>query len=309
MTTLLDFLETHDFYSRLHSLQLIQAVYTARPDRTQDCILTAPLGTSRLVAALDDPREPIRNAGLLLLNDLSQSSTELQKLFAFENAFEKIFALIEADGGLTQGGVVVQDCLSLLANLVRFNASNQTNFRETGGVAKSAQLLPGAKKKPKPRRTSGDDEEDDWVSPQSEKNIWGLLAILRMFLVQGSTSVKTNQTAFVKHGLLQQILDMGFDPTTAMPIRVESLNTCADLIRGNAPLQAGFAPLQVRPLFEPVTNGATTPNGIQQAYVIEALLDLSMRPAGNDMFDLRFAACECIKVRPSTPVHIPIWST
>ena len=126
--------------------------------------------------------------------------------------------MIEADGALTQGGIVVQDCLSLLANLVRFNASNQTTFRETGGVAKFASLLPGAKKAKK-QRASQDD--DDWVIPQSDKNIWGLLAILRMFLVRGSTSARANQNAFAKHGLLQQVLDMAFDPASAIPIRVE----------------------------------------------------------------------------------------
>jgi hypothetical protein len=177
------------------------------------------LGTPRLVAILDDPRDAVRNAGLVLLNDLSQASSELQKLFVFENAFERIFNLVEAEGSLTQGGIVVQDCLSLLANLVRFNSSNQTAFRETGGVARCAKLLPGAKKPTKPR-VSGDDEED-WVSPQCEKNIWGLLAILRMFLVQGSTSAKANQIAFAKNGLLQQVLDMAFDHSTAVPIKVE----------------------------------------------------------------------------------------
>ena len=86
---------------------MINAVLSARPERTQECILTAPLGTPRLVAILDDPRDAVRNAGLVLLNDLSQTSTELQKLFVFENAFERIFNLIEQDGSLTQGGIVV----------------------------------------------------------------------------------------------------------------------------------------------------------------------------------------------------------
>ena len=180
--------------------------------------MTAPLGTPRLVAALDDPREPVRNAALILLNDLSESSTELQKLFVFENAFERIFTLIEADGGLTQGGIIVQDCLSLLANLVRFNASNQTNFRETGGVARSAALLPGAKIA---KRAQPDAEKDDWTSPQSDKNIWGLLAILRMLLLKGSASTRANQNAFHKHGLLQQVLNIAFEPSTAIPIKVE----------------------------------------------------------------------------------------
>ncbi|KAF2706141.1 hypothetical protein K504DRAFT_459464 [Pleomassaria siparia CBS 279.74] len=293
ITTLLDLLDTPEFYSRLYSLQLIQAISSARPERTQECVLLAPLGTSRLVATLEDPRDAIRNAGLGLLNDLSHASPELQKLFVFESAFERIFGMIREDGGLTQGGIVVQDCLSLLANLVRFNASNQTTFRETGGVAQFAALLPGAKRARRSRKST--EEEDDWVSPTSDKNVWGLLAILRMFLVKGSTSTLPNQNTFIKHGLLQQVLNMAFDPPTAIPVKVEALNTCADMIRGNAPLQEGFAQLQVRPIVEPATNGATTPNGVATVYIIDALLDLALSPAVNDLFNARFAACECIK--------------
>ena len=245
------------------------------------------------MATLDDPRDAVRTEGLVLLNDLSHSSSELQKLFVFENAFEKIFNLIQADGSLTQGTVVVQDCLSLLANLVRFNASNQTTFRETGGIARLAALLPGNKKLKK--ASSGVDNDDDWVSPQADKNLWGLLAILRMFLVRGSTSTLPNQNAFQKHGLLQQVVNMAFDPSSAIPVKIESLNTCADMIRGNARLQEGFAQLQVQPIVEPAANGAASPNQPPTVYIIDALLDLALTPAANEFFDVRFAACECIK--------------
>jgi hypothetical protein len=157
-------------------------------------------------------------AGLMVLNDLSQSSTELQKLFVFENAFERVFGLIQAEGSLSQGGIIVQDCLSLLANLVHYNASNQTAFRETGGVARLATLLPDPVTK---KKKSPDPPEEEWISPQKDKNIWGLLAILRMFLLKGSTSTLLNQNAFQKHGLLQKVLNMAFDKSTTIPIQVE----------------------------------------------------------------------------------------
>ncbi|KAF2036464.1 hypothetical protein EK21DRAFT_51478 [Setomelanomma holmii] len=293
ITILLDLLDTSDFYSRLYSLQLIRAVALARPERTQECILTAPLGTSRLVATLDDPRDAIRNEGLVLLTDLARSSPELQKLFVFEDTFTKVFNMIHADGGLLQGGIVVSDCLSLLASLIRHNASNQTNIREMGHVARFAALLPGAKKQKKPK--AHPEEEDDWTSPQSDKNVWGLLAIMRMFIVKGSAGTPQNQTAFQKHGLLRQLLNVAFDPTTAMPIKIEALNTCADMVRGNPRLQEGFAQEQVRPFFEPTTNGVSTPNGVHSVYVIEALLNLVLTPAPNELFDLRNAACECVR--------------
>ncbi|KAF5853200.1 hypothetical protein GGP41_001733 [Bipolaris sorokiniana] len=293
ITLLVDLLEKPDFYSRLYSLQLIRAISQARPQRTQECVLTAPGGIERLVATLDDPRDAIRNESLVVLNDLARSSSELQKLFVFEDAFTKIFNLIHADGGLTQGGVVVQDCLSLLATLIRFNISNQTNIREMGHVARFSALLPGGKKPKKARPTV--EGEDDWVSPQSDKNVWGLLAIMRMFLVKGSPGTLQNQNVFQQHGLVRQLLNIAFDPVTAMPIKIEALNTCADLIRGNPRLQEDFAQEQVRPIVETVTNGVASPNGTAQVYVIEALLNLVLSPAPNDLFDLRNAGCECIK--------------
>lgn len=60
ITVLLGLLDSSDFFSRLYSLQLISAISTARPQRTQECVYTAPLGVSRLVAILEDKREAIR---------------------------------------------------------------------------------------------------------------------------------------------------------------------------------------------------------------------------------------------------------
>lgn len=201
--------------------------------------------------------------------------------------------MVQADGGLLQGGIVIQDCLSLLASLIRFNASNQTNIREMGHIARFVALLPGGQKPKKPR--ANPEEEDEWTSPQSDKNVWGLLAIMRMFLVKGSAGTPQNQTAFQKHGLLRQLLNIAFDPATVMPIKIEALNTCADMIRGNPRLQEGFAQEQVRPFVEPTTNGATTPSKVSSVYVIEALLNLALTPAPNELFDLRSAACECVR--------------
>ena len=214
-------------------MQLIAAILAARPDRTQECILSAPLGTTRLVSVLDDPRDAVRNGmivpksfnishlmfcivGILLLTDITQYSTELQKLVAFENCFDRIFAVIESDGGLSQGGIVVQDCLSLLANLIRFNSSNQSLFRESGGVSILAKLLPSRS------RTEVQAQDNDyWESPQKDKNIWGTLALLRLFLVKGSVGTQANQNSFYKYGILQKILDLAFETSTAFPIKAE----------------------------------------------------------------------------------------
>ena len=85
----------------------------------------------------------------------------------------------------------------------------------------------------------------------------------------------------------------------------KALKTCADMIRGNARLQEGFAQLQVTPVVDQnALPDGTAPNGITNAYVIDALLDLALSPAPVEIFDARFAACECIKAYFADHVQI-----
>lgn len=215
ITILLGLLEPADFYSRLYSLQLLNAILAARAERTEECIFTAPLGISRLVAVLDDTREAIRNEGLSLLTYLTPHSPELQKLVAFENAFDKIFTIIKTEGSLSHGGRVVEDCLILLANLLRMNVSNQSHFRETGCVPKIAQLLDDAPSKDE------DGELAEWAEVQRNRNIYALLAVLRLFLVRGGTGAQANQASFWQHRVLHKVLDIAFDRSADVQIRSE----------------------------------------------------------------------------------------
>ena len=94
--------------------------------------------------------------GLLVLSQLSKSNTNIQKIIAFENAFERILDIIyeegSSDGGASQFnncvtvaptlrefkmnvlvgvlGIVVEDCLLLLYKLLKNNTSNQNFFKE-----------------------------------------------------------------------------------------------------------------------------------------------------------------------------------
>lgn len=250
----------------------------------------------------------MRSAGVELLREIVQSSTELQKLVAFENTFDRVFNLIRLEGSLSQGGDVVQECLELLANLVRYNPSNQSLFRESGCVSQLAQLLQEVHKK---EVKAGD--EEPWSSPQKDKNIWGLLSIIRLFLSEGSLGTQDNQGAFFKNGLLQQVLELVFSEAVDGPIKAEvhyipcniaqlianwlqALYTCADMVRGNPGIQTSFAGLQVAPLVlhgSQQTNGHT--NGVRKIYVIEALLDVVIAAPVETPFEVRMAACECIK--------------
>ncbi|KAI4234442.1 MAG: hypothetical protein L6R40_006761 [Gallowayella cf. fulva] len=306
ITVLLDLLESYDFYSRLYSLQLISAISTARPERTQECVGTSPVGVSRLVAVLDDKREAVRSEGLLLLASLTPSSSELQKVVAYENAFDRIFSIIDAEGSLTHGGIPVQDCLSLLANLLRLNISNQNLFRESGWMKKLASLLSDVLK-----AHNSSEGVADWTRPQQDKNVWGLLAVIRLFLLRGNIGTQANQRSFWQSGLLDQVLEISFHPSMNTNIRAEALATAADLIRGNAQLQEAFAQLDVpSPQSQQPdvrvnghVNGAATQ---QRDNVISALLEVALVTSSLQVFDVRLACCECIKayMQGHTPIRL-----
>ncbi|CCC07363.1 unnamed protein product [Sordaria macrospora k-hell] len=293
ITLLLDLLDTTDFYSRLYSLQLLSHIHFARTERTEECVLVAPLGIPRLVAVLDDRREAVRDAAISLLIDLTAESVDIQKLVAFEKGFERIFDIITNEGGLVEGARVVEDCLILLANLLRLNSSNQSNVREMGFIKRLAELLRSAYK----GSTDGE-EVAQWAEEQRNRNIYALLALIRLFLVPGAAGIPANQIAFLNDRVLENTLQLGFTFGVDLPIRAEALAACADMIRGNARLQERFAGQEVpSPLANPAMNGQGGPhsNGVPKVYVIDGLLDLILAVNSLMEFDLRMAACNCLK--------------
>lgn len=227
---------------------------------------------------------------MLLLVDLTNvSQTELQKLIAFEDAFQRTFNFIHAEGGLAEGGIVVQDCLSLLANLIRHSASNQSLFRESGCIPRLVDVVQ--------QSVTAPPDENAFSRQNREKNSWGLLAVLRLFLEHGEVGTKQNQEAFSRAGLVQLVLRLAFDPSAAPPIRTSALKTCAAMIIHNPPLQESFAALQV-PLpvrDEPATNGTRNSIEPRMVYVIEALLDLVLAASPSRPLELRSSACGLIK--------------
>ena len=215
VTLLLDFLDTPDFYSRLYSLQLVQAILSARTQRTEECVFSAPLGISRLVSMLDDAREAVRNEAIMLLTYLTPTSTDIQKLVAFENTFDRIFNIIIKDGALLEGTRTVEDCLILLANLLRLNQSNQSLFRESLFIPKISGLLKST------YQAESEEPVAHWAQEQRSRNVYALLAVIRLFLAPGALGTPQNQLAFAKHGILFHALQLAFSRDSKLPIRAE----------------------------------------------------------------------------------------
>lgn len=55
---------------------------------------------------------------------LISQSPDIQKVLAFEGAFEKLFNTVAQEGGV-EGGAVANGALTCVDGLLRFNTSNQ----------------------------------------------------------------------------------------------------------------------------------------------------------------------------------------
>ena len=126
---LLEFLEEFDFKIRRPAISALNYLLTNCPRTLQAQILNSHTGVSKLMDVLGETREVLRNDALIVLFKLTKGNSNIQKIVAFENAFDKLMEIMEFEGW-TDGGIVVEDCLRLLLNLLRNNPSNQTFFKE-----------------------------------------------------------------------------------------------------------------------------------------------------------------------------------
>ena len=116
------------FYTRFASLQLLTTLVEHRGHDVQEHVLVAPGGCGAVLQCLDaapnTSTEIIRNEALLLLPHLVSGSPDIQKLIAFEGAFERLLDIIAQEGRI-EGGIVAQDALESIDALLLYNVSNQ----------------------------------------------------------------------------------------------------------------------------------------------------------------------------------------
>uniref|UniRef100_A0A915NRN1 Uncharacterized protein n=1 Tax=Meloidogyne floridensis TaxID=298350 RepID=A0A915NRN1_9BILA len=126
MASLVKLLACNDFAVRRNTIKLLTSLLRHRPTSVQQAIISQR-GVSNIVDLLNDKREVIRNNVVLMLSELSRGNSQIQQLLYFENAFQLLFEVIAQE---PLESIVIEDCLFVMLNLLRKNASNQVGFRE-----------------------------------------------------------------------------------------------------------------------------------------------------------------------------------
>ncbi|XP_072534715.1 general vesicular transport factor p115 isoform X1 [Salminus brasiliensis] len=229
VTLLLTLLEEFDFHVRWPAVKLLTALLKSQCAQVQGIILVSPMGVSRLMDLLADSREVIRNDGLLLLQQLTKGNAAIQKIVAFENAFERLLDIITEEG-TSDGGIVVEDCLLLLLNLLKNNSSNQNFFKEGSYIQRM-----------KPWFEVGDDNSG-W-SAQKVTNLHLMLQLVRVMVspVNSPGATASCQKAMFQCGLLQQLCTILMATGVPADILTETINTVSEVIRGSQVNQDYFA--------------------------------------------------------------------
>eukprot|EP00854_Cymbomonas_tetramitiformis_P003873 gene3873-4834_t len=268
---LLSLLEEEDFYVRYHTVQLMTEIISKAPQGClQEAILASPMGVSRLMDMMNE-REVIRNQTLLLLSSLSSShaNEEIKKIVVFEGAFERLFHIIKEEGA-ADGGIVVQDCLELMSNLLRDNSSNQVFFRESSFLAGVPSLL----------KLHAPVTADTVLPQQKVANLLSGMDLMKVLVAtsypppDNDTNRIANQSLLMQNGALEELLPLAMQPKSP-ELSAEALWCIGELVAdlpdnqaafGNAVVEGEMMPM---PALNAVLNVALRAEGAAQRRAAE----------------------------------------
>ena len=221
VSLLLNLLEEYNFHVRRPTTVLLWVLLQNKRSEMQEAVLVSPMGISRIMDLLLDSREVIRNDAILLLSELTSANKQIQKIVAFENAFDRLLAII-CNEGFSDGGIVVDDCINVLKNLLKGNNSNQSFFREASLVS---QLVPFFNFKMS--------SDGNW-SPQKVSNVHQMLQLVRTLVSPNNPQQATTscQKIILHCKLLEHLCEFMFAGGVPSEILTETISTVAEVIRG-----------------------------------------------------------------------------
>ena len=222
LTLLLRLLEEFDFQIRHPTVRLLMSLLHYKIVEVQEAILSSPMGISKIMDLLGAKQEVIRNDAILLLSYLTRSNSQIQKIVAFEGAFERLMLIISEEG-YSDGIIIVEDCITVMQNLLRGNSSNQAFYREANQVQ---SLVPFFDFKLS--------SSVKW-SNQKTSNVLAMLLLVRCLVSPANSQQNVSACQKVMHQcrLLEFLCTFMFASGVPTPVLVESINTVAEVVRGN----------------------------------------------------------------------------
>ncbi|KAF7294067.1 hypothetical protein MKEN_01453100 [Mycena kentingensis (nom. inval.)] len=286
VNTLFGLLADANFYTRFATLQFLSMLLQNRRQAVQGYFLKAPSGASSIMAVLEDKREIIRNEAITMVQALTAQSPDIQKVLAFEGAFEKLFNIVKQEQGV-DGGVVTQQALECVDSLLRFNTSNQSYFRETALPPVLCTLLNYPPNLPMHEDAPQEFALQFW-DDQKLANASLIVAIMGMFI--GSS--KGNNTQEVS-SYTRCLVEIALASNTPTPLKTQALKLLPS--NANFPLSE----LVVTPYIPvPETNGEEW-DRLEKATALDVLVELALHGEYNgldgekrlkDSLELRIAA-------------------
>lgn len=180
--------DSDDFYLKFTSIQILISLCASQPFQLQTTLLQSPSGVSKVMDLLKDPREIIRNEGLLLGVGLVEGNNrDLQKVLVFQGAFEEVFRIIVEEEGPWTGPVIIQDAFNLVSGMLNLNTSNQTYFRDSVCFKQLAGLL---------AVPESADEDDNLWNRTRIVNYLAALKVLDGFLCKENVDLEASQVSF-----------------------------------------------------------------------------------------------------------------
>ena len=129
-----------DLGIRYHATATLAALAASHAPRLATAVLSSPGGVGLLLDLLSDSHGAVAGEARPLLLRLARAAPEVQKIAAFEGAFERLLAGARSAASVGEASAA-QDFLQLAAALVERNPATQVLFREGGHTAALPALL------------------------------------------------------------------------------------------------------------------------------------------------------------------------
>jgi hypothetical protein len=230
VAALLSAASSGDLYVRFSVTQLLALLVANHGEAMQRAVVQTQQAVPQLMNLLADARDLIRNEALLLMIELTAHNQEIQKIAAFEGAFDRLFDIAAADEERTngRGSTVTHDCLELVCTLLRGNVSNQNFFRETSCVQRIPPLLTLA------------DSEQRVLSESKHRTLELALELVTLLVAGNNSATPKNQSALARAGTLALLLHLALGGVGSPLVRIKALQALGGLLRGHQGNTARF---------------------------------------------------------------------